>query len=76
MTDVKLVPLAQAAEQLNLSTSTLRHQIRNGAFEASKLGRDWVTTQKEIDRYRERHAMTPDVAAKYKGKTRKPRAAQ
>lgn len=43
--------LSQAAKVAGLSHSTLRVQIRNGSLAARKLGRDWVVTRKELDRY-------------------------
>ena len=46
--------LAQAAAQLGLDTSTLRHQIRNGHLRAHKFGSVWAVSQRELARYRER----------------------
>lgn len=65
------ITLVDAAERLNLSPSTLRHQIRRGYFKAWKIGRDWVTTTGEVEKYRKNHAMDAVTAAKYKGRGRK-----
>lgn len=68
-----VIILSEAARRLNLSPSTLRHQIRNNKFKAWKIvgGRDWVTNEAEVEKYRERSARPADVAARYKGRTRK-----
>jgi hypothetical protein len=44
--------LAEAADALGLSPDTLRSQIRYGRFAARKVGRDWHTTPREVERYR------------------------
>ena len=41
----------QAAHACGLSPTTLRVQIRNGRLEASKLGRDWIVSQKALQIY-------------------------
>jgi hypothetical protein len=70
----KLVPLSDAARRLNLSASTLRHQIRNGRFNAFKIGRDWVTTEVEVRRYSKSHKMPDDQAEKYRHRSRAEKA--
>jgi len=47
-----MLTLIQVAEALGLEPSTLRHQIRNGRLRATKVGRDWVVTPREVERYR------------------------
>jgi excisionase family DNA binding protein len=47
-----LITLAQAAERLGLSTSTLREQVHRGRLAAQKIGRDWLVEETEVDRYR------------------------
>lgn len=47
--------LQEAAGQLGLDASTLRHQIRNGRLKATKRGRDWWVTPSEVARYRQDH---------------------
>jgi excisionase family DNA binding protein len=43
--------LAEAAAKLGVSPDTLRSQIRHGALKATKRGRDWHVTPKEVARY-------------------------
>lgn len=47
-----MLTLIQAADRLGLSPTTLRIQIRNGRLRARKLGRDWLLTEAEVERYR------------------------
>ena len=44
--------IAEAAERLGLSVSTVRHQAQAGRLRASKVGRDWLVSEREIERYR------------------------
>lgn len=44
--------LAEAADLLGVSHSTLRAQVHRGRLSAVKVGRDWLVTAEEIDRYR------------------------
>lgn len=44
--------LAEAAELLGVSHATLRAQVHRGRLHAFKVGRDWLVTDDEIDRYR------------------------
>lgn len=44
--------LADAAELLGVSHATLRAQVHRGRLRAFKVGRDWLVTEEEIDRYR------------------------
>lgn len=44
--------LEQAAASLGVADSTLRVQIRNGKLRATKVGRDWTVTPREVERYR------------------------
>lgn len=53
--------LWEAAQLLRLSAATLRVQIRNGVFNAQKLGRDWFTTYAEVERYRREHRRKQDA---------------
>lgn len=46
------VGLAEAAELLGVDHSTLRAQVHRGRLRAFKVGRDWLVTDEEIDRYR------------------------
>lgn len=45
--------LAEAADQLGLSHSTLRWAVHNDAIRAVKRGREWRVTQDAIEEYRE-----------------------
>lgn len=47
--------LAEAAELLGLSASTLRQQVHNGALRARLVGKTYVVTAREIERYRLEH---------------------
>ena len=47
-----LIPLREAAAQLGVAPSTLRHQIRLKRLAAQRVGPDWHVTPDEISRYR------------------------
>lgn len=51
-----LLTLREAADLAGLSPTTLRVQIRNRKLQASKRGRDWWVTRKELERYMEKIA--------------------
>jgi len=51
--------LKEAATALGLSPDTLRWQIHNGALRARKMGRDWIVTPREVERYRLQHRRDP-----------------
>lgn len=51
----KLMTLAQAAEHLGLSPSTLRVQVRRGSLRAELIGKTYVVTPGEVERYRRDH---------------------
>ncbi len=42
----------EAAAILGVTAATLRQQIANGRLRATKRGRDWSLTPKEVERYR------------------------
>lgn len=48
-----LLTLAQAARTLGVAPDTLRAQVHRGKLRANKLGRDWVVSSEEVNRYRE-----------------------
>jgi hypothetical protein len=53
---VKLLSLQEAADELGLtSTGSLRVQIREGKLRATKVGKTWVVTPREIERYGREH---------------------
>jgi excisionase family DNA binding protein len=43
--------LTEAAAILGVTPDTLRQQIANGKLRASKRGRDWWVTAREVERY-------------------------
>lgn len=43
--------LNEAAAVLGLSAATLRQQVHNGKLRATKRGRDWWVTRREVQRY-------------------------
>jgi excisionase family DNA binding protein len=47
--------LTEAAAELGLEPSTLRHQIRNGRIRARKVGPVWTVTPAELAHYRAEH---------------------
>lgn len=44
--------LRDAAAILGVTPATLRQQIANGKLRATKQGRDWHVTPREVERYR------------------------
>jgi excisionase family DNA binding protein len=44
--------LAEAAALLGVAHSTLRHQAQTGALRATKVGKTYVVTDEEVERYR------------------------
>jgi excisionase family DNA binding protein len=46
------VTLIEAAALLGVTAATLRQQIANGKLKATKRGRDWWVTPREVERYR------------------------
>lgn len=44
--------LKEAAELLGVTPDTLRQRIAAGSLRATKRGRDWWVTAKEVERYR------------------------
>jgi excisionase family DNA binding protein len=44
--------LPEAAALLGVTAATLRQQIANGKLRATKRGRDWWVTPKEVESYR------------------------
>lgn len=67
--------LAEAAAALGMSPVTLRAQRANGRFAAEKVGRDWLTTPEEVERYRAASrgkAGRPEGAKDSRPRARKP----
>ena len=55
----EILTLAEAAELLDRSPTTLRAQVANGRLEARLIGKTWVTTRAAVERYRERSLGKP-----------------
>ena len=49
--DERLISLNEAAARSRLSTSFLRRLCRTGTIQATKVGRDWVTTWRAVAEY-------------------------
>jgi excisionase family DNA binding protein len=47
-----MITLVEAAARLGLAPATLRHQVERGRLAATKLGRDWLVSDAEVERYR------------------------
>jgi excisionase family DNA binding protein len=47
-----MLTLAQAGALLGVSPATLRSQVRNGRLRATLVGKTWVVTPDEVERYR------------------------
>jgi hypothetical protein len=52
MEKLDIITLAEAGEILERSANTLRHQVRNGRLQARLIGKTWITTRAEVERYR------------------------
>lgn len=50
-----MLTLAEAADQLGLAASTLRHQVQAGRLRARLIGKTYVVTERELARYRREH---------------------
>ena len=48
-----MLTLAQAAALLGLSPSTLRGQVAKGRLRARLIGKTWIVSEREVERYRE-----------------------
>lgn len=46
------ITLAEAGELLDRSPATLRNQVKNGRLQARLIGKTWITTRAEVERYR------------------------
>lgn len=44
--------LVEAARELGVSAGVLRNQIHRGRLRARKVGRDWIVSRREVERYR------------------------
>ena len=54
-----MLTLTEAADELGLAASTLRHQVQAGRLRARLVGKTYVVTPREIARYRREHLGKP-----------------
>jgi excisionase family DNA binding protein len=54
-----VLTLTEAADQLGLAASTLRHQVQAGRLRARLIGKTYVVTAREVERYRADHLGKP-----------------
>jgi excisionase family DNA binding protein len=47
-----MLTLTEAAEQLGIASSTLRHQVQTGRLKARLFGKTYVISTQELERYR------------------------
>ena len=50
-----IITLAEAGALLGLAPVTLRGQASRGVLRARRIGKTWVTTREEVERYRRDH---------------------
>jgi hypothetical protein len=66
----KLIGITEAAARLGITANGLRQQADSGVLRAVLIGRSWVTTEREVERYRREHlgkvGPKPKTAAKAK----------
>jgi hypothetical protein len=51
----EIITLAEAAELLGRSPSTLRNQVKAGRLDGRLIGKTYVTTRAAVERYRREH---------------------
>jgi excisionase family DNA binding protein len=56
---MNLLTVTEAAERLGLSRSTVLNQIRAGAIRSERIGRLWVISEDEVERYGREHRGRP-----------------
>ena len=54
-----MLTLTEAAARLGLAASTLRHQVQAGRLRARLVGKTYVVTAREVERYRREHLGKP-----------------
>jgi excisionase family DNA binding protein len=47
-----VLTLTEAAARLGVAASTLRHQVQVGRLQARLIGKTYVVTEREVERYR------------------------
>lgn len=53
--------MAEASSILGVTAATLRQQIKHGSLKATKRGRDWFVTAREVERYRRESRRGPSL---------------
>jgi excisionase family DNA binding protein len=53
----ELMTTAQVAETLGLTEQAVRLRLKRGHMAGRKVGRDWIVTRAEVERWRERGRM-------------------
>jgi excisionase family DNA binding protein len=54
-----VLTLTEAADRLGVAASTLRHQVQAGRLRARLIGKTYVVTPREVERYRRVHLGKP-----------------
>ena len=54
-----MLTLTEAADELGLAASTLRHQVQAGRLRARLVGKTYVVSRREVERYRREHLGKP-----------------
>jgi len=49
--DTEVLSLREAGERIGVSANTLLVQVRNGALDAQKIGKQWVVTLEALQAY-------------------------
>jgi excisionase family DNA binding protein len=60
-----MLTLAEAAAQLGLAASTLRHQVQVGRLTATLYGKTYVVSEAELERYRRESLSKPGRRSKH-----------
>ncbi len=47
-----MLTLTEAAALLGVAASTLRHQVANRKLRARLVGKTWIVSEREVERYR------------------------
>jgi len=55
MEDLDILTLAEAGELLGIAPVTLRAQAASSRLKARLVGKTWITTRVEVERYRREH---------------------
>ena len=64
-----IITLAEGGALLGLAPVTLRAQAARGVLRARRIGKTWVTTREEVERYRREHLGKHGRSDRYATKT-------